>query len=91
MLFRSLWLPPIVFGWIGGNHNYYLIDSLIPVFDRMAKLSRSLNVRLVKAKGQRVFLDELPPDAGDYPNEPEIQCGPFCEMAEKDIAQGCAA
>jgi len=80
-------------GCVKGGAGYWnkIRVDFPPVFDRMAKLSRSLNVRLVKAKGQRVFLDELPPDAGDYPNEPEIQCGPFCEMAEKDIAQGCAA
>lgn len=55
------------------------------VFDKLAKVSRSLGVRLVKLGDERIFLDELPPGAGDYPSEPEIQCGIFCEMAEKDI------
>lgn len=55
-------------------------------FDRMATFSKSLGVRLVKHEGERVFLGDLPPTAGDYPAEPEIQCGIFCEMAERDIA-----
>lgn len=55
------------------------------VFDRMAKVSRGLGVRMMKKGEERIFLDELEPTAGDYPSEPEIQCGIFCEMAEKQI------
>lgn len=54
-------------------------------FERMAKASRALGVRLVKEKKIRVFLDELTPTAGNYPEEHEIQCGIFCEVAEKEI------
>lgn len=50
-------------------------------FDRMAKLERF--------KGHTVFkdcyLDELPPDAGNYPKEQHIECGIFCLMAEEDM------
>lgn len=42
-------------------------------------------VRLVKFEGKRIFLDELPPDAGDYSSEEEVECGIFCEMAERDM------
>lgn len=55
-------------------------------FDRMAALSRRLNVKIIKIKNERAFLDELQPGTGDYQSEPEIQCGIFCEMAEKEIA-----
>lgn len=55
-------------------------------FDRMAQTSRGLGVRLVKEKNRRVFLDELSPTAGNYPEEHEIQCGIFCEVAEKELA-----
>lgn len=54
-------------------------------FNRMAKFSRSLGVRLVKVGTDRIFLDELEPGRGDYKSEPEIQCGMFCHMASKDI------
>jgi len=56
-----------------------------PQFDRMAKLSRRMGVKLVKVGEERVFLDELLPDVGDYQNELSIQCGIFCELAEKDL------
>ncbi|MBN3815863.1 hypothetical protein G3N57_04240 [Paraburkholderia sp. Se-20369] len=44
-----------------------------------------MGVKLVKVGDERVFLDELPPDVGDYQNELSIQCGIFCELAEKDL------
>ena len=53
-------------------------------FDRMAEVSRRLGARMVKVDGIRVFLDELPTGTGDYQTEPEIQCGIFCEMAQKE-------
>lgn len=37
-------------------------------------------------KLKRLSLRELPPDAGNYPDEPDIQCGIFCQMAESDLA-----
>lgn len=55
-------------------------------FDRMAEVSRRLGARMVKVDGIRVFLDELPTGTGDYQTEPEIQCGIFCEMAQREYA-----
>ena len=57
-------------------------------FDRMARLERELNcaVNKVYVNGvrQRVFLDELDPDAGrDEPEQP-ISCGLFCMDAADD-------
>jgi hypothetical protein len=48
------------------------------VFERRAKQSRELGVRLTRVKGERVFLDELPTDylAGGMEN---ISCGPDCQ------------
>lgn len=48
------------------------------VFERRAKQSRELGVRLTRHKGERVFLDELPEDY--LPAEPleDISCGPDC-------------
>lgn len=42
-------------------------------FDRMAKLERDLKFSLCD-----VFLDELPPNAGNYKSEPDIECGVLC-------------
>lgn len=54
-------------------------------FERMAKLERLIGASICRVAGERVYLDELPPNAGSYPAEPEVQCGIFCEMAEKDM------
>lgn len=48
------------------------------VFARRVAQSRSINVRLVKIDGQRVFLDELPPDMGGA--DDDIDCGPVCQI-----------
>ena len=55
-------------------------------FNRIAAESRRLGARLTRVNGERVFLDELPADVGDYLDEPEMQCGIFCEMAKEEIA-----
>lgn len=54
-------------------------------FHRMATFSRKLGARLIRIDNKRAFLDELQPGTGDYESEPEIQCGIFCEMAEREI------
>jgi hypothetical protein len=56
------------------------------VFTHMAQLSEKIGTKLVKQDGERIFLSQLRPETGDYPTEPEIQCGIFCELAEQDIA-----
>ncbi len=50
-------------------------------FDQRAKQSRQLGCRLVRYKGKRIFLDELPPDAKGRPMKKlkNIECGIFCE------------
>lgn len=59
-------------------------------FWQMAGASRALGVRMVETteggKRKRLYLDELEPGTGSYQDEPEIQCGIFCEMAEQEIA-----
>jgi hypothetical protein len=56
------------------------------VFDRMAKMERTLDAAICKKEGisngkrwrKRVFLDELPPNTGRYKTEPDIECGVLC-------------
>lgn len=72
--------------WKGGAGYFNKIRVDFPlVFQDRVRQSRALGVRLVKFEGKRVFLDELPPDAGDYPTEAEVECGIFCEMAEREM------
>lgn len=56
------------------------------VFAQRAHTERLLGRTICKMGDKRIFLDELPPDAGDYPSEMEVQCGIFCELAQQDIA-----
>lgn len=55
------------------------------VFNRMATESRRLGVRLIRNKGERIYLDEIVEGAGRYEDEPEFQCGVFCERAMETI------
>jgi hypothetical protein len=50
------------------------------VFERRARQSREIGCRLTRYKGERIFLDELPPDY--LPPEPleDISCGPDCQL-----------
>lgn len=57
------------------------------VFAQRARTERLLGRTICKMGDKRIFLDELPPDAGDYPSEMEVQCGIFCELAQKDIEE----
>lgn len=54
-------------------------------FERMKNEGDRLGVKLIKLNGQRIKLSELPPEAGNYKDEPEVQCGVFCHMAEQDF------
>lgn len=60
------------------------------VFERMAQMEEYLGRTVCKVQrgGEliRLSLRELPTDAGNYPNEPSIECGIFCVMAEQELA-----
>ena len=50
------------------------------IFQRRAERSRELGVRLVRVKGKRLFLDELPEgEVGRFVKE-NISCGPQCGL-----------
>lgn len=50
------------------------------IFDQRAEQSRRLGVRLVRYRGERIFLDELPADAQGRPLASlDFECGIFCE------------
>jgi hypothetical protein len=50
------------------------------VFEARATQSREIGARLVRYRGQRLYLDELPPHAYGAPMETlDLECGLFCE------------
>ena len=51
------------------------------VFARRAAQSRELGCRLARLKGERIFLDELPPEETEWVQE-DLSCGPQCTFAE---------
>jgi hypothetical protein len=71
----------------GGSGYWNKIRRDFPdAFARMAALERALDATICKKEGiangkrwrKRVFLDELPPTAGRYQAEPDIECGVLC-------------
>jgi len=55
------------------------------VFKERAEQSRRLGARLVRYKGKRIFLDELPDDAVGRPLKTmSVECGIFCEEPDHD-------
>lgn len=62
-------------GCVKGKKGYWnkIRVNFPDAFWMMAKLERELNFSLCG-----VFLDELPPDAGNYKSEPDIECGVLC-------------
>lgn len=56
------------------------------VYARRCELSRDLGVRLIRVKGVRVFLDELPFEPSDEQMEEDIDCSILC-ITEQEGAQ----
>ncbi len=54
------------------------------VFAERARQSREIGARLVRVKGERIFLDELDPEAKGRPlGSYKIECGIFCSEDEE--------
>ena len=54
-------------------------------FERMANMEKQIGAKILKIGDERIWLSDLPKDAGDYPKEQAIECGIFCHMAEESI------
>lgn len=66
----------------GGAGYWNLTRQHFPdVFARRAKQERRVNYAMTKLHGQPIFLDELPPDAGEYQKEEDYGCGILCQIA----------
>jgi hypothetical protein len=94
MMYRLGYKNNNCIGCVKGGKGYWnkIRRDFPEMFDKMARTERSLNAAICKNQGvtdgvrwrQRVFLDELPPDAGRYEAEPDIECGVLCTL-EYDI------
>lgn len=97
MLIRAGIKPPVMYGLGFHNNNcipcvkatspdyWALVRREFPAeFDRMAKLSRDLDVRLCRIDGERRFIDEIP---ADWPTTNPIApaCDFLCVIAEQDM------
>jgi 3'-phosphoadenosine 5'-phosphosulfate sulfotransferase (PAPS reductase)/FAD synthetase len=71
-------------GCVKGQSGYWnkIRRDFPEVFARMAKLEREIGAAICKSyatgERERVFLDELPPDAGRYESELDLKCGLIC-------------
>lgn len=86
---NDLWQRPV---YRTGAGYWNMIRRDFPErFWMMAGASRALGVKMVKlykdGEEERVYLDELPIGVGRYQDEPEIQCGIFCEAAKQEYAR----
>lgn len=55
------------------------------VFERMAKLERSLGATCLRDKNGPLWLDELDPARGNHRDEPSFECSLLCTIAEQDM------
>jgi hypothetical protein len=72
-------------GCVKGGLGYWnkIRNDFPKQFARMANLEKTIGAKILKHKGERIWLTELPINAGDYPKEQAIECGIFCHMAEQ--------
>jgi hypothetical protein len=97
MVERAGIAPPVLYAMGFQNNNcipcvkatspayWALVRQRFPAhFDRMAKLSRELDVRLCRIDDERRFIDEIP---GDHPTTNPLQpsCDFLCHIAEQDL------
>jgi hypothetical protein len=74
-------------GCVKGGLGYWnKIRNDFPIeFQNMAQMEKKIGAKILKHKGERIWLSDLPNGAGDYPVETEIECGIFCHIAEQEI------
>jgi len=77
-------------GCVKGGMGYWnRVRRLFPEhYNRMAKVEREMGVAICHKEGPgrkriKMFLDELPPDAGRGMKEPDIECGVLCTNQEE--------
>ena len=70
----------------GGAGYYNMVKRLYPErFEQMAQMERKLGRTILKHKGKRIYLDELPEDAGRDQKEPDMECGLWCKGEKNEV------
>jgi len=92
MMYRLGYKNNNCIGCVKGGSGYWnkIRRDFPEIFNKMAITERMLNAAICKVEGvtngkrwrDRRFLDELPPDAGRYQEEPDIECGVLCALPE---------
>ncbi|CAK7026447.1 hypothetical protein [Saezia sanguinis] len=74
-------------GCVKGGAGYWnkIRQDFPAQFERMSQMEESLGRTICKTNGKRIFLRQLPPDAGRYESESSVECGIFCELAEQEV------
>lgn len=82
VMYRMGYLNNNCIGCVKGGMGYWnKIKVDFPEhFERMSNLERFKNQSVLKDR----FLDELKPTDGNYPEEQNIECSIFCQLAEED-------
>lgn len=92
MMYRLGYHNANCIGCVKGGAGYWnkIRRDFPEAFEEMAAIEESIGpgARLLRhrggpLKGKRFYLRELPPDAGNYPQEPAIECGAACEYVER--------
>lgn len=68
-------------GCVKGGAKYWssIRRDFPEVFARMVELEKKLDVKILKVKGKRIFLDELPLNYRSNQVEPDMECGLWCK------------
>jgi hypothetical protein len=70
----------------GGRGYWNKIRRDFPhVFERMAKLERTLGHTIFRDDGAPAWLDQLDPKRGNADDEPSFECSLLCHLAEGDL------
>ena len=84
-------------GCVKGGMGYWnkIRKDFPEAFNKMAKFEREKGYTVLKEptskkpeSGQPLYLDTLDPKRGNIKDEPKIECGIFCEMAEATYNKG---
>jgi hypothetical protein len=84
MMYRLGYQNNNCIGCVKGGAGYWnkIRKDFPEIFARMARLEREFGARLTKHKNKRVFLDELPENAGRFQKETDMECGLWCGSNE---------
>ena len=75
-------------GCVKGGMGYWnkIREDFPEEFKRMADLEKRKGYTVLKESGtsEPIYLHDLDPSRGNYPEEIEVECGIFCHMAEQE-------